>query len=70
MSLNVRERNHFRFSILMKELKKLDGVKAIGKKAQKLVVGGCPSGGGPAGCPAGMCGQIIFPGPDYFCVPC
>ncbi|WP_298548117.1 hypothetical protein [uncultured Aquimarina sp.] len=54
----------------MKELKKLDGVKKISKTAQKEVVGGCPTHGGGSGCPHGMCGQIIFPGPDFLCVEC
>ncbi len=49
----------------MKELKKLDGVETISKKVQKTVNGGhCPP------CGPGECGQIIFPGPDWFCAPC
>ncbi len=50
---------------MKKNLLKLDGAKQLSKDAQKTVKGGhCPP------CPPGQCGQIIFPGPDYFCVPC
>ncbi|GAA0731697.1 hypothetical protein GCM10009430_44150 [Aquimarina litoralis] len=65
MSLNVWEHNYFKFIILMKELKKLDGVQELSKNVQKNVNGGhCPP------CGPGECGQIIFPGPDWFCTPC
>lgn len=49
----------------MKLLRNVDSVKTIDKKKQKMIrAGHCPP------CPPGQCGQIIFPGPDWFCTPC